>query len=204
MKAKSNKQLKGIVKKDSHIKGRSIIIAPELFWEYSLNIYKDEKVKDACLFLQDHAGLNVNLILLLTYLSEQQLILSFEDLEGIETALERSEKLLKHHRRKRKGLKKINQVAYKQALADELDLERGQQQELLEAANGCFFNRIQSPLQLSDFLTALCINKRTKSPYYDPDNAELTLPKSLLDACTELAKVAENRFFDQQNKTNKP
>ena len=39
------------------------------FWQFSLRVYQDEKVKEACLLFQNREGINVNLLLLCCWLS---------------------------------------------------------------------------------------------------------------------------------------
>lgn len=138
-------------------------------WQYSLSVYKHEEVKAACLELQDMMDINVNLIILMMYLCRHQLMFNFDDIKLIEEAIKKSEQMLKRHRAKRRGIKQVSLALYQEALAQELLLEKAQQEEMVEFANTLFFHYVRSPNELPDQLAGLCLRKltdtRTKRPY---------------------------------------
>ncbi|CAH0991864.1 hypothetical protein SIN8267_01979 [Sinobacterium norvegicum] len=50
----------------------------ELFWCHSIDIYRNQEIADLCLRLQNHEGLNVNLMLLCSFLSTQGYLATVE------------------------------------------------------------------------------------------------------------------------------
>jgi uncharacterized protein (TIGR02444 family) len=57
------------------------------FWRFSLRFYARTKVSAACLVLQDEAGVDVNLLLFLLFLSEHQRQVNSEDIAEIDRAV---------------------------------------------------------------------------------------------------------------------
>ena len=66
----------------------------EHLWQFSLQFYGVREVKEACLSLQNNYHGNVNLLLLLRWLDEQQLIFQEKDWPLVQSCLGRSETLL--------------------------------------------------------------------------------------------------------------
>jgi uncharacterized protein (TIGR02444 family) len=54
------------------------------FWRFSLNFYRQPNVADACIALQEDAGVDVNLLLLLLWQSTQKRALSTTDVSDLE------------------------------------------------------------------------------------------------------------------------
>jgi uncharacterized protein (TIGR02444 family) len=161
-------------------------IIPDAFWEYSLSVYQHNEVKDACLLLQDRMDLNVNVILSMMYLCKHDRMYHFEDIEKLEADILPSEKNLKRHRAIRRDLKNINDLRYRQALSEELALEKEQQELITRYANTLTFNAYGEPGQLSDQLVALCMRQTMHA-----QTKSLTITNEDLNACKTLAKYVE-------------
>lgn len=108
------------------------------FWQYSLSHYVKPGVKTLCLRLQDDYQLNVNLLLLCGYLDQQNMQLNNQAFETLVTAIEETEQQLHSMRGKRKQA--AEQADYALLLQQELEVEKAQQQ--------CLINTLDS-LQLS-------------------------------------------------------
>lgn len=164
-------------------------------WDYSLAAYSKNSVKHACLTLQDTMQINVNLVLSMMYLCHHQRMYEFDDIVQLEQAIAPIENKLAEHRAKRRALKSISQERYKQALDEELVLEKQQQHLLVEKANTLEFGFMLSPDYLCDQLSALCWsriidthidNKQRALPEHLTQHN--TLPQSVIDACETIAK----------------
>ncbi|MEF1307271.1 TIGR02444 family protein, partial [Vibrio owensii] len=77
----------------------------EHLWQFSLQFYGVREVKEACLSLQNNYHGNVNLLLLLRWLDEQQVIFQEQDWHLVQGCLGRSETLLHSYRELRRHLK---------------------------------------------------------------------------------------------------
>ncbi|MDF5533887.1 TIGR02444 family protein, partial [Vibrio parahaemolyticus] len=96
----------------------------EHLWQFSLQFYGVREVKEACLSLQNNYHGNVNLLLLLRWLDEQQLIFQEKDWPLVQDCLGRSETLLHSFRDLRRHLKsQVNDALYRETLQFELQLE---------------------------------------------------------------------------------
>lgn len=108
------------------------------FWQYSLNRYAIETVKEACLALQDSHGYNVNLLLFCMLCDSQKRALSIKVIAQIKRCIENSDKELNAHRAQRNSAKALcgssatqeDRDAYQGLLTQELSLE-AKQQELI-------------------------------------------------------------------------
>ncbi|ELI5390834.1 TPA: TIGR02444 family protein [Vibrio parahaemolyticus] len=108
----------------------------EQLWQFSLQFYGVREVKEACLALQNHYHGNVNLLLLLRWLDEQQLIFLEKDWHLVQNCLGRSEALLHSFRDLRRHLKsQVNDALYRESLQFELQLEKQQQADLVDCIN---------------------------------------------------------------------
>lgn len=132
-------------------------------WQYSLAVYQQEEVRLACLALQDSMQVNVNVLLSMMYLCKRQRMYDFDDIGKIEEAISQSDKALKRHRAKRRGLKNIDAGRYQKALDQELILEKAQQVEIVNFANTLFFPYMRSSEELSDQIAALCLRRITNT-----------------------------------------
>lgn len=108
----------------------------EHLWQFSLQFYGVREVKEACLSLQNNYHGNVNLLLLLRWLDEQQLIFQEKDWPLVQSSLSRSEALLHSFRELRRHLKsQVNDALYRETLHFELQLEKQQQSDLVDCIN---------------------------------------------------------------------
>ncbi len=108
----------------------------EHLWQFSLQFYGVREVKEACLSLQNNYHGNVNLLLLLRWLDEQQLIFQEKDWHLVQSCLGRSETLLHSFRDLRRHLKsQVNDALYRETLQFELQLEKQQQSDLVDCIN---------------------------------------------------------------------
>ena len=76
------------------------------FWQFSLTFYADKSNEALCLWLQDNAGCNVNLLLLCVWTQQMQLTLAQDALTELQLAIAGSEQDLSVHREKRRALLK--------------------------------------------------------------------------------------------------
>ncbi len=122
----------------------------EHLWQFSLQFYGVREVKEACLALQNNYHGNVNLLLLLRWLDEQQLIFQEKDWHLVQSCLGRSEALLHSFRQLRRQLKsQLNDALYREALQFELQLEKQQQSDLVDCINSLtLINNDGDPLTL--------------------------------------------------------
>ena len=105
------------------------------FWQYSLDRYKDDEIQRLCLMLQDEWQLNVNVLLLCCYLNHKKWLLKSEQFSTLMTQIQRSEDALVTHRNKRRLAKNQAPEHYKELLEEELNLEKVQQNQIVETAN---------------------------------------------------------------------
>ncbi|MBT1451426.1 TIGR02444 family protein [Glaciecola sp. XM2] len=159
------------------------------FWDYSLLVYKHDEVKHACLHLQDMMHLNVNILLLMMYLRNHNKMLAFDDIQKLESAINASDMQLKKHRAKRRGLTHVDESLYKEALAQELELERLQQAQIVTFANTLSLSVCDNTAQLSDQLVALCMRELTRENA-KRDKTNKALAQQDLIACRKLAEHA--------------
>jgi uncharacterized protein (TIGR02444 family) len=102
----------------------------EQLWQFSEQHYTRPGVAQACLQLQDEHGANVNLLLLLLMLEEREL---GADPAHFLPLLQQRQGLFTQWRALRRRLKtRLDKDNYLQLLQHELELERWQQQELLQ------------------------------------------------------------------------
>lgn len=97
------------------------------------------------MWLQDNAGLNVNVVLLLIYLQIKSVNISFNSFSDLNKKNQKLDSLTSNFRKKRRELKANNLARgmtdyrcfeYQALLKQELDLEKQQQSNLLEAVFG--------------------------------------------------------------------
>ncbi|MGB5854385.1 MAG: TIGR02444 family protein [Oceanisphaera sp.] len=127
----------------------------EQFWQFSAQHYTRPGVAQACLHLQDEHGANVNLLLLLLMLEERGFSANAAHFMPL---LATRQGMFNQWRRLRRQLKaKLNNDDYLKLLQHELELERWQQQELLQQlahtppilGHGCLLNYL-TLLQVAD------------------------------------------------------
>ncbi|KTC87288.1 MULTISPECIES: TIGR02444 family protein [Legionella] len=117
------------------------------FWQFSLKLYRHEKVKTACLSFQNQEGVNVNLLLVCCWLSYAiEAISQLEFNQAYQLIDEWHQQVTQPMRQVRQYLKNsqasINWVShfYQQVLADELSSESYQQNVLFS----CFASKQKS------------------------------------------------------------
>lgn len=103
------------------------------YWSFSLAVYANRQVAQWCLGLQNQAGANVNILLLLWWLGEKEVSLNATQLNTLhETAIAFDEQMLKPLRELRKKAKtRCAASLYQEIKKVELALEKHQQEELL-------------------------------------------------------------------------
>ena len=110
------------------------LLTGEVFWSFSLSHYKKQDVQSAALTLQDLYQGNVNLALLLIWLDNLSIGFPTPHIKTLEKALISTDTLLFSYRKLRKAIKQTaNTSLYQDALNFELQLERQQQADLIEA-----------------------------------------------------------------------
>jgi uncharacterized protein (TIGR02444 family) len=109
------------------------------FWRFSLHFYRQAKVSDACIALQDDCGADVNLLLFLFWLAAGRRQLSVADVRRLDDAVRSWRDLtivpIRDARRKLKGAATLVQPQKQEAFrtkvkAIELEAERLQQEAL--------------------------------------------------------------------------
>ncbi|NMH60768.1 TIGR02444 family protein [Alteromonas ponticola] len=108
------------------------------FWDFTVKRYSAGGNMQACLELQNEYGVNVNLLLLLSWCVANQLTLTLVDWRAIHNAIKQSEQALTIHRSKRRSEKNkvpFNSGRYQQLKEQELMLERTQQIDILAQFN---------------------------------------------------------------------
>ncbi len=107
------------------------------FWDFSFTVYTRTGVAELCLMMQDHYGFDINLILLMLWLEKQQLSPTQEGwAELLEVSSHWQKTLLAPAREERQKAK--GSEFYEQLKAQELELEKKEQQALL----GCLCNKL--------------------------------------------------------------
>lgn len=117
-------------------------ISTDEFWQFSLQYYGLNDNQTLLLWLQDKAGLNVNLVLLLFYLQTKSVCISFNEFNYLKVFNKNLDSLTSNYREKRRELKEDNiakglvdyrSISYQDLLNQELDLEKQQQTNLIQA-----------------------------------------------------------------------
>jgi uncharacterized protein (TIGR02444 family) len=126
-----------------------------LLWQYSLQKYAYDEVKDACLSLQDDYAYNVNLLLLCMLCDSLGVTLIESEIDEIRTRIKVSDSALIEHRHRRRHAKTIEQsnsiilgkdcVDYQALLKQELKLEAAQQELIVHA-----YTALESPIVHQD------------------------------------------------------
>lgn len=114
-------------------------LTPEAFWDYTNNVYSKDDVAAQCLYLQDTAGVNVNLLLLLCWCMHNAWVVTLPQFTVLKEAIRESEDAIARHRLRRKaarpGTDGGDETLYTQLKAEELILEKAQQRLLVAAFN---------------------------------------------------------------------
>lgn len=110
-------------------------IQVEDLWQFSLETYAKTGVSELCLLLQNEFDINVNLLLLTTYLDEQALSLDDSQWPKLEACIFKINNSLKVLRQARTLINEINIEVYDKVLIAELELEKQTQQILVNQLN---------------------------------------------------------------------
>jgi uncharacterized protein (TIGR02444 family) len=145
-------------------------ISVDEFWQFSLQYYGLNNKQSLLLWLQDNAGLNVNVVLLLIYLQIKSVKISLNNFSDLNKKNQKLDSLTSNYRKKRREIKAENIakemndyrcVEYQELLKVELDLERQQQSNLLEAVLGFtgkdLNNRESGGIDIKRYLRSLVI-----------------------------------------------
>lgn len=111
------------------------MLQADTFWQYSLRVYGQQRIKNQCLLLQNEYSLNVNMVLLCGFLNEQQFFVGAEVLKTLSLQIENIDQQLRTLRIKRIACKTQQPELYKTLLSQELILEKHQQTTLIAALN---------------------------------------------------------------------
>jgi len=110
-------------------------IDAKTFWDFSVSWYGRKGVASLCLSLQDVHHLNVNMVLLLAWCTQQQVLIDAEAWSQIAMAIHPTDLRLKQHRHQRKMAKAMQGAAsdmYASLKEQELILEQMQQAQMLD------------------------------------------------------------------------
>ncbi len=177
-------------------------LTSEEFWAFSLDFYSIAAHQEALIWLQDHAQLNVNLVLLIFYSAINRHSFNNNKIKCLQKSIKELDSLtsnLREERRSHKANKiQVGQSDYKDAyyrelLAKELMLEKQQQTTLIE--------------------TVLCLNKCEKTDELSADQAKsrvsemlklliVTDKTSRLAAETSMQKLLEGMIQFSARKLN--
>lgn len=109
------------------------------FWRFSLNLYRQAGVSDACIALQDGCGIDVNLLLFLLWLASEGRQVSPQDVKAFDDRVRSWRELtiipIRDTRRKLKGAATLVEAGQQEAFrnkvkAVELEAEQLQQEAL--------------------------------------------------------------------------
>lgn len=109
------------------------------FWQFSIAIYSSSTVSDACLWLQDEFGIDVNVLLFVLFCGHRGYAITVDDIERLENDLRPwRENVIHPIRRVRRWLKQQTNYGdvdtfYQTLLAYEIECEK-RQQRMMESA----------------------------------------------------------------------
>ena len=109
-----------------------------VFWEYSVSRYTKGDMAPLALLLQDNHKVNVNVLLLICWCLENNVIINLPQLNTVIAASKATEEKLTLHRARRKAASPERggePAAYELLKAKELELERQQQQDIVASFN---------------------------------------------------------------------
>ncbi len=108
------------------------------FWEYSVSRYTKGDMAALALLLQDNHKVNVNVLLLICWCLENNVVINLPQLKAVIVASKATEEKLTQHRAQRRAAspeKGGDQSGYNALKAQELALERQQQQDIVASFN---------------------------------------------------------------------
>lgn len=111
-------------------------ITLEKLWQFGLQYYSINQIKEACLIFQNRYKGNINLLILLRLLDEENTSFDITEWPKLHQALQRTEKMIQHYRQLRRKLKSVvSDALYRETLEFELQLEKQQQSDLIDCVN---------------------------------------------------------------------
>ena len=122
------------------------------FWQYSVSRYSVGDTAPVALVLQDNHGVNVNVLLLLCWCLENNVVINLMQLKKVIDAASLKDEHLFRHREMRKAAHPDNggNVAQYEALKqEELVLEKQQQSDIVDAYNALDVAVLPSGVSLS-------------------------------------------------------
>jgi len=128
-------------------------LTPELFWQHSLQHYTQPGVAEACLALQDHYQVNVNLLLFYHWCFTINQPVSQALREALEEAVATTDPAIRNHRIRRRAAK--GSKVYKALKQQELELEAAQQAELVAAYQKIMGSKIKGSIKGSESLNSV-------------------------------------------------
>ncbi|MBQ4814173.1 TIGR02444 family protein [Pseudoalteromonas luteoviolacea] len=148
------------------------MLKQDLFWHYACQLYTNKQVEEVLLHFQNAHGKNVNVCLLLDYITDLNQQLSQADVDAlIQCATQLDEQLLSPYRIIRHTLKNEHSAspnysaARSSLLKAELELEKLQQHYLIEQVNTCSISYNTSANNLALYLPESLVQRflRAKS-----------------------------------------
>ncbi len=119
-------------------------LTPDTFWEFSGALYTRGDAAVHCLALQDNHGVNVNLLLLVCWCMQHNVIVTLPQLATLQQAIAQQDATLVAHRTRRRAAHPEhggNEADYAALKAQELALERQCQAVLVTTLNGLAVSR---------------------------------------------------------------
>ncbi len=116
---------------------KQVAVDPLSFWQFSLSFYRVKDVQTLLLNLQDSFGLNVNVLLFCMYCDSKDIELSESLFTNILSSIKEKDAELIRFRAKRrqakgaKGNDSEPNMRYEQYLAQELEMEKAQQEQIV-------------------------------------------------------------------------
>lgn len=105
------------------------------FWDFSLQLYGKPEIQKVCLTLQDQYQLNVNLLLFACYLDAQGIFVSESDFKSLVQSSLKQDEQIQNTRAQRRNAKNKDAELYQNLKQQELQLERLQQSDIVQAMN---------------------------------------------------------------------
>jgi uncharacterized protein (TIGR02444 family) len=119
---------------------------PDVFWRFSISLYGESSIKELCLSLQDQHSADVNLMLLYVWLDQQNISITSPERESLEALSNEWQTHWLHPLRKQRKTLGRTAPEYKAILQQELELERREQQALIQCANAFNLTRQQQTI----------------------------------------------------------
>jgi len=183
-------------------------IKDQLFWEFSLKLYAEPDVEQALLFLQDHHGFNVNMILFCCWygvegqgkLTQKRLLYIDEGIKlwhaRIIQPLRRLRKTLKNY-----SLIKSHSTKNENVLSVELKAEKIEQQMIVNRISFLRHGIKSPPIKAADICKSLLNYCHVKGIRLNDEGVDCIItivsrvfPKVPLD---EIANIISEHFFEE-------